>query len=211
MAHPRPRGRPCAWSCWLHEMLTRLEKVMQQNQEGTLLRQELLMPTEADAMPVMRSKELLVEFLKLVQVPGVVLRFHALKEGQAVVPWKLVLGNRLKESDRAHAILLEMCQDDPTPTHAPAASHDEAQPARATAAGHVARIDGGTPRARMMLWRFHNTQLHCFMNSCTWAYMWSPTYLPAPDHAWGLLGGFGQVAEESQATAIHVSLALSLS
>ena len=62
--------------------------------------------TEAEAMPMQRGKDLLQELITLAQIPGVVLRFHALRALSGV--WKLVSGHRITESSRAHANLMEL-------------------------------------------------------------------------------------------------------
>ena len=134
--------------------------------------------------------------------PWMGLRFHAphslsqvvTKEGQSVVAWKLILGHRIVEaireknanvSQRAHTALTaeaEACQ------HA-------SQPAGPKGWQHADKLIGPRLRAGMQQWRLANTQLHCYMNSCTWAHMWCITYLPEPAQCWGLLGDFGHAAD----------------
>ena len=54
-------------------------------------------------------------------------------------------------------------------------------------------------------WRLANTQLHCYMNTCTWAHMWFITYLPEPIKSWGLLRDINQAADVDPYTPIRVA------
>ena len=57
------------------------------------------------------------EMKELSQQPGIILRFHALKalnrlaarDGNTVVPWKLVIGHREKDASRMHQLLKQIC------------------------------------------------------------------------------------------------------
>ena len=62
------------------------------------------------------------------------------------------------------------------------------QPACPKGGQYAGQLIGPQLRTGMHHWQFANTQLHCYMNSCTWARMWSLTYLPEPVEKWGFLG-----------------------
>ena len=112
--------------CFFKELEARSAKVLAQGPEAERLRQDLiqqkllsedgqkwlqlqwstehekLMPTTAAALPTQQAHEIIRDTQQLVQVPGLLLRFHALKplnrvqikDGTVVVPWKMVIGHR---------------------------------------------------------------------------------------------------------------------
>ena len=55
-----------------------------------------------------------------------------------------------------------------------------------------------------MTWKFTNSQLHCFLNSCVWAHMWCCTFLPKPDRSWVLLYEVYQEMQARQSKTINL-------
>ena len=75
-----------------------------------------LLPSNAPTLELHKAHGVLQEIQRLVQIPGLLLRFHALKalhkfhatDGMAVIPWKMVVGHRLKESHLLYQAMQEI-------------------------------------------------------------------------------------------------------
>ena len=159
--------------------------------------QSQLLPTDGEKLGLQHR-----DVQRLVQKPGTVLRFHALKalqriesrDGTVVVPWKLVMGLRTEEADELHAKPLRGYTAGP--------GQDET--------GHTASVPAGAkhqPNARvetaqgfpgfrdaLLCCRFENRASGWFMNACTWAVVWGCTYLQHPEQA---MGGLREVLERT--------------
>ena len=78
---------------------------------------ERLEPTTAPVLPLAKAHEAIVAIPALVQIPGLLLRFQALrplnklqtKDGSTVVPWKMVIGHREEKAKLLYGHLQTVC------------------------------------------------------------------------------------------------------
>ena len=72
-------------------------------------------------MSLQQAYDVLKEIYELCQCQGLILRFHALralqkvgKDGNSVIPWKLVIGHREAKADRMHSLVSQLCNSEVT-------------------------------------------------------------------------------------------------
>ena len=81
--------------------------------------QERLVPTTAQPLPVKQAHDIIREVQDILQTPGILLRFHSLKQlhktqardGSAVVPWKMVIGHREAKASLLWQHLQGLCHN----------------------------------------------------------------------------------------------------
>ena len=125
----------------LRQLELRLQKTMSEASEGQMTQAELvknrlltadgrrwnqmqwcketsqLVPVEGQTMSLSEALALLQEAQSLVQMPGTILRFHALKalqkveakDGNVVGPWRLVIGMRTPAADKLYGLMRQLC------------------------------------------------------------------------------------------------------
>ena len=149
-------------------------------------------------LPVQQAHDIIREVQEILQTPGILLRFHALKplhktqarDGSAVVPWKLVIGHREARAPVLwqHLVLTRIRQ-------ATMKTEDLADPG----------LSPHAIREAMLTWSFSNTSIWCYMNSCVWDLMWSLTYMQRPLHAWGRLSHVARTAAQQPNTPLKLA------
>ena len=87
------------------------------NQMAWSQEREQLLPTDGEVKDIHATHKILQQVYALAQMPGLILRFHAprdirrmgSKDGNAVIPWKLVIGHREQSASRLHNHLKSLC------------------------------------------------------------------------------------------------------
>ena len=127
--------------CFFTELAARSSKVQASGQEADKLRKELihqrlltedgqawmqvqwssererLEPTSAPVLRLAKAHEAIMAIQALVQILGLLLRFHALrplhkiqaKDGSTVVPWKMVIGHREEKAKLLYGHMQTVC------------------------------------------------------------------------------------------------------
>ena len=148
--------------------------------------QERLIPTTAQPLSVKQAHDIIREVQEILQTPGILLRFHALKplhktqarDGSAVVPWKMLIGHRETSAVAAPPALVPQCGD------------------AACTRPHA---------IRELTWSSSNDSIWCYMDSCVWGLMWSLTYMQRPLQARGRLSHVARAVAQHPGTPLKLT------
>ena len=175
---------------------------LQWNQE-----KEQLLATEGARQTLQQAQAAVGELRQLCQKPGLIVSFHALKsltkvlarDGQQIIPWKMVIGHREPDARRMYTLMQGL-------THCGITQLllMRVRPANMKRSPPAQKIGQMLEGNEVMGWKLHNQYQCCYMNSSIWAHLWSATFLADPDTAWGAMVGLTEEAAQSPDRSIFI-------